>query len=57
MNGFPISRGWLKMEVGMNPPLQSFVSVALPIIVTLVLGIWTNNSRLADLRSDNESSF
>lgn len=33
----------------MNPALQSFLSVALPIIITLVLAMWTNNGRLAEM--------
>ena len=33
----------------MNPALQPFVTVALPIMVTLVLAMWTNNGRLAEL--------
>jgi hypothetical protein len=33
----------------MNPALQPFLTVALPIIITLVLAMWTNNGRLAEL--------
>ena len=40
----------------MNPALQQFVSVALPIMVTLVATIWvaqwSQNKRFDDLRSD-----
>ena len=41
----------------MNPALQPFLTVALPIMVTLVLGMWTNHSRLADLRNDMNRRF
>jgi hypothetical protein len=48
----------------MNPALQPFVAVALPIMVTLVLAMWTNNRRLAefnarltDIRSDMHRRF
>jgi hypothetical protein len=52
------------MEGGMNPALQPFLTVALPIVITLVLVMWTNNGRLAeisarltDLRSDMSRRF
>ena len=35
----------------MNPALQPFLTVALPIVITLVLAMWTNNGRLAELRA------
>ncbi len=41
----------------MNPALQPFLTVALPIIVTLALGMWTNNGCLADLRKDMDRRF
>jgi 23S rRNA C2498 (ribose-2'-O)-methylase RlmM len=33
----------------MNAALQPFLTVALPIMITLVLAMWTNNGRLAEL--------
>jgi hypothetical protein len=36
----------------MNPALQPFLTVALPIMVTLVASMWSNNSRLTDMRTD-----
>ena len=48
----------------MNPALQPFLTLALPIVITLVLVMWTNNGRLAeisarltDLRSDMSRRF
>lgn len=40
----------------MNPALQPFVTVALPIMVTIVLATWTNNGRTAEL-SDRLNDF
>jgi hypothetical protein len=44
-----------------NPALQSFISVALPIMVTLVATIWiaswSQNKRFDDLRSDMNRRF
>jgi hypothetical protein len=34
----------------MNPMLQSFLSTALPIMLAVLFGIWTNNKRIDDLR-------
>ena len=36
----------------MNPALQPFLTVALPIMVTIVASMWSNNSRLTDMRTD-----
>lgn len=43
----------------MNPPLQSFVSIALPIMITILLAMWTTNrgsselgARVTDMRTD-----
>ena len=36
----------------MNPALQPFHTVALPIMVTIVASMWSNNSRLTDMRTD-----
>jgi hypothetical protein len=33
----------------MNPMLQSFLSTALPIVLAVLFGIWTNNRQLAEL--------
>lgn len=33
----------------MNPALQPFLTVALPIMIILVLAMWTNNGRSAEL--------
>jgi hypothetical protein len=42
----------------MNPALQPFLTVAaLPIMVTIVAAMWTNNSRLTDMRSDFSRRF
>lgn len=41
----------------MNPALQSFLSVALPIMVTLIAASWVNNSRLTDMRVDLNRRF
>jgi hypothetical protein len=45
----------------MNPGLQQFISVALPIMVTLVATIWiaswSQNKRFDDLRSDMNRRF
>lgn len=35
----------------MNPALQPFLTVALPIMITLIAAMWTNNSRLNDMSS------
>jgi archaellum component FlaC len=32
--------------------LQSFLSTALPIVLAVLFGIWTNNKRIDDLRGD-----
>ena len=44
-----------------NPALQQFVTVALPIMVTLVATIWiaswSQNKRFDDLRSDMAARF
>lgn len=32
-----------------NPMLQSFLSTALPIVVAILFGIWTNNKRIDDV--------
>jgi len=36
----------------MNAAFQPFLTVALPIMVTLTASTWVNNSRLTDMRSD-----
>jgi len=36
----------------MNPALQPFLTVALPIMVTIVASMWSSNSRLTDMRTD-----
>ncbi len=48
----------------MNPPLQSFVTVALPIMITILPAMWTSNrgtaelsARVSDLRSDINRCF
>ncbi len=43
----------------MNPALQSFVTIALPIVIVIAitLATWTNNSRITDLRSDMDRRF
>jgi hypothetical protein len=41
----------------MNPALQPFLTVALPIMVTIVASIWSNNSRLTDMRTDFNRSI
>lgn len=33
----------------MNPSVQSFVTVALPIMITILLAMWTSNGRTAEL--------
>jgi hypothetical protein len=33
----------------MNPMLQSFLSTALPIVLAVLFGIWTNNKQLDGL--------
>lgn len=33
----------------MNPMLQSFLSTALPIVLTVLFGIWTNNKQIDGL--------
>jgi predicted nuclease with TOPRIM domain len=45
------------MEGGMNPALQSFVTVALPIVIAITLATWTNNARITDLRNDMNRRF
>jgi hypothetical protein len=32
-----------------NPMLQQFLSTALPIMLAILLGMWTNNKRLDDM--------
>jgi len=48
----------------MNSPLQSFVSVALPIMITMLLAMWNSNrgssevsARVTDLRADMNRRF
>ena len=48
----------------MNPPLQSFVTVALPIMITMLLAMWTSNrgssevsARVGDMRADMNRGF
>ena len=50
--------------VGMNPPLQSFVAVALPIMITMLLAMWNGNrgnselgARITDMRTDMNRRF
>ena len=47
------SRSCAKVDAGLNPPLQQFVSVALPIMLTLVVTIWlaswSQNKRFDDI--------
>lgn len=33
----------------MNPSVQSFVTIALPIMITILLAMWTSNGRTAEL--------
>jgi hypothetical protein len=44
------------MEGGMNPALQLFLTVALPINLTIVVGMWITNRRLSEL-SDILTAF
>ena len=48
----------------MNPSVQSFVTVALPIMITILLAMWTSNGRTAelsaritDMRTDGNRRF
>jgi hypothetical protein len=41
----------------MNPALQPFLTVALPIMVTILAAMWANNSRLTDLRAELHTSL
>jgi hypothetical protein len=48
----------------MNPPLQSFVAVALPIMITMLLAMWNSNrgnselgARVTDMRTDMNRRF
>lgn len=41
----------------MNPNLQPFITVALPIMVTIVAAMWSNNSRLTDMRESMNRGF
>ena len=41
----------------MNAALQPFLTVALPIMITLIASMWANNSRLTDLRTDSNRNM
>jgi hypothetical protein len=41
----------------MNPALQSFVTVELPIVIAITLATRTNNGRITDLRNDMDRRF